>query len=330
MTNSTNKQKKVYHHLTQNQRDRIAVLYSKGVKQYKIAEKVGVTPPTISRELKRNSQERFNQDYFPSNAHQLYSDRKSKAAMKERVPDPKLRRKIKWLLKKGWSPEQIAGHINKRCPGMHTNHETIYQYIYYEDISLVQYLPKAHRKRQKRAVKKGKRAIKILNRVMIDQRPDVINNKKRYSDWEADTAVSRKSKTALVVIRERKSQHVKIRKIESKTAANTSKAIISMMQGVPEKLRKSITFDNGTENAYHELIAKELNVKTYFCRPYHSWEKGGVENTIGLIRRYFPKKTDLALISNAQIRYIENQLNNRPRKSLGFKTPNQVFLNCTY
>jgi len=140
--------------------------------------------------------------------------------------------------------------------------------------------------------------------------------------------VSRQSSSVLEVLRERVTQFTFIRKIKNKSANETKNAIVQMLKNLPEELRKSITFDNGTENMLHEIIARTLNLKTYFCNPYHSWEKGSVENTNGLIRRYLPKKTDFSLISDMEIRKIENALNNRPRKSLGFSTPYETLKNC--
>ena len=319
----------VYKHLNAEQRDLIANHYSEGKKQYEIAKIVGVHPSTISRELKRNSKRRFPLDYFPIYAQTLAGKRKIESRQKERIQNSKVRELISKKIRDDWTPEQIAGYINSTQKGLHTNHESIYLYIYNDARELIPYLARSHKKRHNRQQKHGKRMHKIPNRTMIDQRPGVINNKKRYGDWEADTVVSRQSKASLVVIRERKSQQIRIRKINSRTADKTRKAIISMMNHIPNNLKLSITFDNGLENAQHEIVAKTLGLKTYFCNPYHSWEKGGIENGNGLIRRYLPKKTDFSLIPDSEIKYIENQLNNRPRKSLGFKTPNQVFLNCT-
>lgn len=170
--------------------------------------------------------------------------------------------------------------------------------------------------------------VKIPNRVMISERPNKINNKSELGHWEADTVVSRQSKSALVVGRERKLQLMFIRKIPMKNSANMNKAVIEMLKRIPKWLRRLITFDNGLENLWHEVIAEKLNVKTCFCNPYHRWEKGGVENGIGLIRRYYPKKTDFFLISDYEIKLIENRLNNRPRKTLGYMTPLEIYKNC--
>ena len=320
---------KVYKHLLPEERDLISQLKSEGKKQYEIAEKIGRHPSTISREFKRNIPKSASKIYFPIKAQNMADLRKYKSRQKERMNNSRVRNIITSKIRLGWTPEQIAGHIKKQRNCLRTNHESIYMYIYSEARELIQFLARGHNKREKRFQKQGKRMNKIPNRIMIDQRPQVINDRKRPGDWEADTIVSRQSKHALVVLRERKYQKVLIKKISSKTSENFNKAIISMLKNIPEKMRKSITFDNGLENAGHEKIARALNLNTYFCNPYHSWEKGSVENTNGLIRRFLPKKTDFSLIPYAKIRYIENLLNERPRKSLKFRTPNQVFLNCT-
>lgn len=329
MAKTIKKQNNVYKHLSPEERDLLSGYLAEGKNQSDIAKILGRDPSTISRELSRNSLYKLIGKYHPITAQNTASKRLSSSRQKDRLKNPEIRELVSKLIRNDWTPEQVAGHINSEFPHLHTNHESIYLYIYNEAKDLIPYLVRSQDKRKKRLQKQGKRASKIPNRIMISERPEIINKKKRYSDWEADTVVSRKSKACLVVLRERKSQKVKIRKIESRTAENTSRAIISMLKYVPGNFRKSITFDNGLENAHHEIISRKLNLKTYFCNPYHSWEKGGVENVIGLIRRYLPKKTDFSLISDSFIRYIENQLNNRPRKSLGFKSPYQVFLNCT-
>ena len=329
MAKINSKRKNVYKHLKVSQRDQIAIMYSKGIKLYKIAEKIKVHPSTISREIARNSKNRYSGDYFPNEAQQMYDDRQLLSHRKERLKNPQIREILSAKLREKWSPEQIAGYINIEFNDLHTNYESIYQYIYNDAREMIPLLARSHRKRQKRQQKQGKRQLKIPNRIMIDERPKVINERLTVGHWEADTAVSRQSKSTLVILRERKLQITLIQKISARTAENFNDAIISMLKNYPVKFLNSITFDNGLENARHEVLRKVLRVKTYFCNPYHSWEKGSVENTIGLIRRYLPKKTDFSLIPNSFIKYIENQLNNRPRKSLGFKTPNQVFLNCT-
>jgi len=321
MTKVKNNNKKVYKHLTIHEREEIACYLEKGLTQKEIAKTLKRPASTISREIKRNGTQ-IRQTQYRAHRAQLRSDvRKNESHKKIRLPDSKVRRYVIKKLKGGFSPEQIAGRIEKDLPGCKTNHESIYLFIYQDCSELTEFLVWGRRKRRKRAIKAGKRVVKIPNRVMIEKRPEEINERTSLGHWEADTVVSRKSKSALVVVRERKLQIMYIRKISRKTANEMKKAVISILRRFPKELLQTITFDNGLENAAHESIAKALGVKTYFCNPYHSWEKGGVENGIGLIRRFLPKKTDFSLIPCSRIRNIEIKLNNRPRKSLQFLTP---------
>ena len=320
--------KTVYKHLQPYERDEIAHLLSQNFTQKEIAEKLKRNPSTISRDIKRNGTQ-IRETRYRSNRAQLKADeRKSKSHQKIRLKNKEIQNYVIRKLSKDYTPEQIAGRIRIDKKGCSTNYESIYLFIYNERPDLIKYLVRGKRKRQKRSIKSGKRMVKIPNRVMIDKRPEYINNRKRYGHWEADTVVSRQSKSCLVVLRERKIQITLIRKVPNKSKKHMRKAVERMLRRYPKRLVKSITFDNGLENADHEAIAKALGVKTYFCNAYHSWEKGGVENGIGLIRRYFPKKTDFALISNKEIKKVENKLNNRPRKTLGFLTPLEVYINC--
>lgn len=325
MSEVKRKEKKVYKHLQDFERDEISFLLSQKFSLKDIGLSIGRHPSTISRELKKNGSPKYKTEYRPHRAQMRADDRKKKSHQKKRLKNNQIRDYVEQKLKCGWTPEIISGRIRMELPGCYINYESIYMYIYTERRDLIKYLPRGHRKRRKRAVKQGKRMVKIPNRVMIDERPDVISNRERFGDWEADTVVSRQSKASLAVIRERKFQLMFINKIYRKDSERMRDAVVMMMKRVPKKFRKSITFDNGLENAQHESISKKLDVETYFCNPYHSWEKGGVENGIGLIRRYLPKKTDFALISDDVISRIESELNNRPRKSLGFLTPIEAY-----
>ena len=325
MSEIKRKDKKVYKHLQDFERDEILSLLSQKLSLKDIGVRIGRHPSTISRELKRNGSPKYKTEYRPHRAQMRADERKKKSHQKKRLKNDKIRDYVEQKLKCGWTPEIISGRIRFELPGCYINHESIYMYIYTERRDLIKYLPRGHRKRRKRAIKQGKRMVKIPNRIMIDDRPLEIDNRERFGDWEADTVVSRQSKASLAVIRERKFQLMFINKIYRKNSERMRDAVIMMMKRVPKKFRKSITFDNGLENALHESIKKKLGVETYFCNPYHSWEKGGVENGIGLIRRYLPKKTDFALISDDVIRRIESELNNRPRKSLGFLTPIEAY-----
>lgn len=317
--------KKQYQQLTSDERDLIAAHHANGFSICEIARMLSRNKSTISRELTRNMS-KSTKIYLSSQAHKRAKERKKQAAMKEELKCHKIRNFVKNKLAEGWTPEIIAGLLALDPQKLTISHESIYLYIYKRRPDLVRYLPRAHKKRFKRVPKSNKKNNRIPNRISIDQRPEEINNRSEFGHWESDTVVSKKSKVALSVSIERVSKLVKIKKIKQNKAILFSKAIIRRMKGLPSHARRSITYDNGSENALHELINDQLNTDSYFCNPYHSWEKGSVENVNGLIRRFLPKKTDFAKITHKRIKEIEFLLNNRPRKSLGFKTPNQVFL----
>lgn len=321
-------QKKVYKHLHSQDRDEIAFMLAQGRTKVDIAVHLNRHPSTISREIQRNGSPARETRYRANRAQLRCDERKSSSHQKPRLKNLEIREYVIGKLHEDYTPEQIAGRIRIDMPGYMTNHESIYLFIYKERMDLSPCLVRGKRKRQKRSIKPGKRIVKIPNRVMIGQRPKKISDRSEYGHWEADTIVSRQSKSSLVVVRERRLQLMFIRKVPRNTAANMNIAVIDMLRRIPKALRRSITFDNGLENAGHELIARRLGVRTYFCNPYHSWEKGGVENGIGLVRRYFPKKTDFSLITYEEICNVEKKLNNRPRKTLNFLTPLEVYRNC--
>lgn len=317
--------KKQYKQLMSDERDLIAVHHANGFNISEIAKMLNRNKSTISRELTRNSS-KSTKTYLSNQAHKRAEKRKKQAAMKEELKCHKIRNFVKNKLKEGWTPEIIAGSLAINPKKIKISHESIYLYIYKKRPDLVQYLPRAHKKRLKRVPKSNKKNNRIPNRISIDQRSEEINNRTEFGHWESDAIVSKQSKVALSVTIERISKLVKIKKIKQNKANLFSKAIIRRMKGLPACSRRSITYDNGSENALHEFINDQLNTDSYFCNPYHSWEKGSVENVNGLIRRFLPKKTDFAKITHKRIKEIEFLLNNRPRKCLGFKTPNQVFL----
>jgi len=319
--------KPCHNHFSFHEREILTIEYALGTSQKDIASMLNRSPSTICRELKRNKSSAYN-SYFASQAQIRSNFRKKNSHAKQRLKNIIIQNYVIQKLKTGWTPEQIAGKIQIDIPGAKTNYESIYLYIYNENRDLIKYLPRGHRIRQKRYQKQGKRRHKLKDRVFIDKRPEVINERKRIGDWEADTVVSRKSKEILVVLRERKSQFTLITKSPNKTAKEMQKAVLRMLRDIDKSKMFSITLDNGTENALHKEIAKILDIKIYFCNPYHSWEKGSVENTIGLIRRYFPKKTDFSLISNEDIKRVQHKLNNRPRKKLEYATPIEYLKNC--
>jgi IS30 family transposase len=317
--------KKQYKQLTNDERDLIAVHHANGFTISDIAKMLNRNKSTISRELTRNSAE-SSRIYLSSQAHKRAKKRKKQAAMKGELKCHKIRNFVANKLKEGWSPEIIAGTMSYDHQNVKISHESIYLYIYKKRPDLVPYLARSHKKRCKRIPQTNKKNKRIPHRIFIDQRPLEINNRSEFGHWESDTVVSRQSKVALAVSLERISKIVKIKKIKQNKAEIFSRAIVRRLKPLPPSSRRSITYDNGSENSLHEFINQQLNTDSYFCNPYHSWEKGSVENVIGLIRRFLPKKTDFAKITHKRIQEIEFLLNNRPRKCLNFKTPNEVFL----
>lgn len=311
-----------YTHLTKEERDRLAVLRSRGWKLRKIADKLGRNIGTLSRELRRN---KANGTYLPHKAQERAERREIEGHKSKRLKTYALQHDIERLVMEGWSPEIIAGRFKEENGDKAViSHEAIYQWVYASAPHLIGYLPRAHKERYPKNSGRSK-GLRIPDRVSIKDRPKSVENRKEPGNWETDLIVSKASRKALQVCAERTSRLTRIKKLENKTATQSRKALENILKGYPKRLRRSITYDNGLENIEHGKLNKAIGTRSYFCEPYHSWEKGTVENTNGLIRRFLPKKTDFAKISEERIAEIEHWLNNRPRKCLGFKTPAEVF-----
>lgn len=328
--------KKRYKHLSSEERDKIAILRAEGKSRNEIARMIGRDKGTVSRELRRNGS-RIYDVYLPHKAQERSDKRNQQTHRRRRLKDALIRRYVIGKLKIGWSPEYIAGRIPIDYPGYRISHETIYQYIYApevrEGINLVPYLARAYKRRLRRGYSRKHTKTHIPSRISIEKRPKYIGKRKQYGHWEVDTVVSRSSPSALVVAAERVSRLTKITRIDRKESSQLRKAVNRRLSHCPQHLRRTITYDNGSENVQHQRLNVELGTKSYFCNPYHSWEKGTVENIIGLIRRFLPKKTDFATIPIKYIKKIERMLNNRPKKCLNFRTPLEIFnkgvaLNC--
>lgn len=305
-----------YRQLTREQRYQIYGLMKAGFNQTEIAGEVGVHKSTISRELRRNE---GRCGYRPQQAQRL-ADQRQQERDRTRIT-PQQWRRIEALVEQQWSPEQIAGRLKlEKQPAV--SPEWIYRHLRADQAAGGDlYL---HLRCQKRRRKKyGKTSVKghLPNRRSIDQRPQVVDRKNRLGDWEADTIIGRRHRQALVTLVERKSKLTRIAKVMRNTAAAMEHATVTELQGLPVK---TITSDNGREFAAHERIAARLQTDFFFAHPYCSWERGLNENTNGLIRQYFPKKHDFAQITEDEIVFVTEQLNNRPRKTLGYKTPNEV------
>lgn len=318
---------KQYNHLNQEERELIAQYCCEGKSIGFIAEVLGRNKSSISRELSRNASTEYNR-YTPCRAHARAEQRWVKVHQRPRLKNELIRQYVVNNLEEGWSPEQIAGRLPIDHPGQFISHEAIYQFIYDLQteirLELIQHLRRAHKKRKAKGIGRKEKKTKIPNRNPIDARPKSVEDRKQYGHWEGDTLISRKSKAALHTLVERKSRFLVLSKLDRKSATETSKTIIRRLGKLPVRGRRTLTLDNGTENAKHAKVTAKLGMKCYFARPYASWQRGTNENTNGLVRWYLPKGTDFSKIDKDQLKLIEYLINSRPRKCLGYKTPIEV------
>jgi transposase, IS30 family len=316
--------KKHYQHLTQHHRDRFEAMLLFGCKQSAIAKILKVSKSTISREVNRNCRKTrkvggtINGKYQASVAnHKAYLRRYWAKSIGRKINrNQELKNYVVTGLNNGWSPQEISGRISKTA---------LYDWIYYNYQGQEYFwcLYSKRKKPKKRKDAKPKRTL-IPHRIGLESRPLGATNKSRYGHWEGDTVVSGKktgSKTALSVIYERKAKYVDIRKIRNLKPTSNNQAIEAMRAGVKAK---SLSLDNGIENTKHT----ELSIPTFFCDPYSSWQKGGVENVIKMIRRYVPKGCDIREYSDQYLKKVVIKLNNKPRKSLDYQTPLEIMEKC--
>jgi IS30 family transposase len=315
---------KTYTHLSRAERDQLYRLHADGIAGAKIAASLGRPTSTVTRELRRNSKEGL---YLPDTADNLARKRRWSGCKIER--DGKLRGHItSQIAMARWSPGRLAGRMRRDKTPYYACAETIYRFIYSpagKQHNLYEHLFKA---KPKRTRKQGRKARKtpIPNRVSIDLRPEAANNRSEIGHWEGDLVQYQRQHENLLTMQERKSRLTLIAKNPSKHKKGTHQMIRSRLKLFPKIARKSATFDNGGEFADHEKL-HSLECKTFFCDPYASWQKGGLEHANGRIRRFLPKHTKLSEISHAEIDRIQRLLNNMPMKCLNYETPNEVFLN---
>src|SRR4030042_421086 len=312
---------KTYKQLNPNERDLLAVLKSKGKSLREIATVLKRSPSTLSRELKRNAPPVYTGYYLAHKAQERADKRRSESHRRQRLKSDFIRYYVEKRLRLGWSPELIAGRLAIEHPERSISHETIYQWVYQDAPSLILFLVRAHRKRKHRGYSRKHKKSHIPERISIKERPEAVLKRLDIGHWETDTISCRKSYQAAQVTVERKTRYAKLAKLKTKTARAMSTALTRRLSRYPKPLRLSITYDNGPENAEHMRTNKILGTCSYFCEPFHSYERGTVENTIGLVRRFLPKKTNLAKISQVHLSKIEYWLNHRPRICLGFKPP---------
>ncbi|MCK5416680.1 IS30 family transposase [Candidatus Parcubacteria bacterium] len=285
----------------------------------------------ISREIKRNSSKLF--PYKAKDAQRLHEARLRKKNQKklEKLKYKKLKEYVILNLKKDFSPDQIAGRLHNEPPieliDESISHESIYQYIYngkgrFE--YLYPHLRTGKHKRQRRFDRKKRNKINILERISIHLRSEEIDKKERFGDWETDSMIFSKQREILSTQYERKSMLCRLHKLPNKTARESENAIVDSIESLPKEMWKTITRDNGTENANHLNTLNTFNIQSYFCDPYCSWQKGGDENLNKLVRQYLPRKTDMSKVTDEDIYLIQEKINDRPRKTLNYKTPNEV------
>jgi IS30 family transposase len=315
---------KNYNHLSEEERNKIFILVNRKKSIREIAESLGRNPSSISREIKKNHGKKR---YRSHKAHDRAIEKHHSSHKHTRLKSNVLRVEVEKMLYAGWSPEIISGRIKKESILPRISPEAIYQWIYSDATYLIGCLVRSHPARWPKGKSKNGRRIRIPDRISITERPSYINERKEPGHWETDLIVG-SGRAAVQVSVERKSRITKLKKISRKTADASRSALHSVLYALPKHLRKSITYDNGMENMEHTILNEQINTCSYFCQPYHSWEKGAVENTNGLIRRFLPKKTNFDTISDTNIQKVETWLNNRPRKCLDFNTPTESFNSC--
>ncbi len=308
-----------YTQLTREERYQIYALKAAGHNQVEIAKIIGRHKSTISRELARN---RGLRGYRPKQADRFAVKRRQIKVSSRISADVWMR--VEQLLREDWSPEQVSNWLQNE-EDTRISHEWIYQYILRNkqrggDLHCHLRCQKPRKKRYGASDRRGQ----LKGRVSIDERPALVDERSRIGDWEADTVIGQQGGAVLVTLVERKTRLSVIGKAPNRTAQEVATVILQGLMPLAAQVQ-TLTYDNGKEFAQHQEIAKELDADGYFAHPYHSWERGLNENTNGLIRQYFPKGKDLSDVTDADILTVMDKLNNRPRKCLGYKTPNQVF-----
>ncbi len=311
-----------YHHLTHCERCQINTLLHRGLSQREIAHDLGRDPGTISREISRN---RGQRGYRPKQAHGKATSRRHEASAVPRKMTPERWEAVEERLSEGWSPEQISGRYRQRGEVM-AGKEWIYQHVRADRRTggtLYRHLRRRGKKPNWRGGRHAGRG-HIPGRVDIGERPWVVEEKSRIGDWELDTIIGARHRGALVSSVDRGSKFTFLERVEVKTAAAVTTALTRRMGPIRERVH-TLTADNGKEFAGRRGISDALGAGFYFATPYHSWERGLNEHTNGLVRQYFPKGTDFRQVTEAQVRAVEDRLNHRPRKVLGYRTPAEVF-----
>ncbi|WP_433436130.1 IS30 family transposase [Nonomuraea sp. CA-141351] len=316
------------------ERQRIATLRAQGLGVRAIADRLGRSPSTISRELRRNTLPHDRGVYDGDLAHARARQRAQRPRQGRLLEDEELRAEVQAKLELDWSPEQIAAYLRSAWPdrpNWHVCHETIYQALYHGgkgglSRSLTRRLRTGRplRKRRRRPDQRQPRF--IAPALLIDHRPAVVELRHRVGDWEGDLITGRLNQSAIATLVDRKSRYLRLVQLPARHDAQAVRdGLIAVLDGLPPAVRLTLTWDQGAEMACHDQIAPYLSEGVFFAHPGSPWQRGTNENANGLLRQYFPKRTDLSAHTEADLRAIEERLNNRPRKTLGWRTPADIF-----
>jgi len=316
----------IYTHLSAEERKDVFLGLNNGDSAHKIARRISRHPSTIYREVEHNVDDK-SLGYLPDTAHRIASNRRAKRVSKlDKYPE--LKETIIKQLMVGWSPEIIAGRMKQAGEPVRVSHETIYQFIYSKEdqrLQLHRFLLKAKPKRGKLRGRKVTKSI-IPDRTSIHDRPDCVNLRQEFGHCEVDLTFCEGSQSMNIgAIVERKTRLIFLIKNQSKHACLIISALFNRLAQIPSAARKSLTFDNGPEFVKHGLLKRFMGLKTYFCDKHSPWQKGQVEQMNVMLHRYLPKKSDLRDLSHEKLMQIQDALNNRPRKCLGFKTPTEAY-----
>jgi transposase, IS30 family len=314
-----------YRQLSLEERCSIARLREDGQSLAQIAAALDRSASSISRELKRNCGSTVG--YKPTYAQEQAKARRWSGMRLER--DAALRKTVLGCLAQGWSPEQVSRRLAKEQQHHVISHESIYRFIYAQirrtkNYDWRQYLPRAKSKRGYRR-KAGGSARSIPHRIPISNRPKTVDDRSIPGHWESDLMAFASYGQVILALHERTTRFTLITRQPSKHAEPTAQQLIQWLKPLPSQMRRSVTFDNGSEFAQHYRLHEALKIQTYFCDTHSPWQKGGVENTLGRLRRFLPRKTNLDEINPDQIQAFADACNNTPRKCLDFYTPAEAF-----
>lgn len=326
-----------YKHFTIEEREYIQqALCWREKSMRRVACDLGRSPSSVAREINRNLDTLGRKHYTPRTAHERASKKRKSRGRQDRLKNNIIRDYVIAALKKRTSPEQISGRIKIDCRGQTISHEAIYQFVYNQihrdgygyvragQQDLRQYLRRRKKRRTHKGMRRSQRVLRMPG-LSIETRPEVVNARARVGDWESDSVMSKGNRVGINTFVERRVGLVFITRLKDKTSEATISAIESRTKYLPRELKQTATFDNGGENRKWDELQQRTGLTCYFAHPYCSGERGTNENTNGLIRDFFPKKTEFAKITNQELQAVEDNLNNRPRKRLGWLTPLEAF-----